>query len=368
MKIIRCQKCGSYLYKTDKCYRCGNSSGFDNISQKQVHDNISDEYVLLEELINHKKYEEALKVSYQITEWEPALAEAYWIRVLVKNQCSSELDIICKGISCEEDADFYNSISFANDIEHGIYQDVQKYVEAMRAALQSAVIEKKYSAIKKTDITQLQNLLSNEIVNRKRSIYSNWTALQKTEQALFSREADFRLLTKEYQVALNSSTNAVFSIKKEADRASQCTLENKRKTQVRLRSYLQESELAKNTIERMKKEHPWVKEYEEMLALRNQQVQSLKQEVKSLKQYDNKILQTLSNIEMIEKRHDRVISGIATYDFLKALDILSVEEFNTVLHSCGISVDLPSKMTKEKDNKTIKEMDANDLLTAWGID
>ena len=235
MKIVKCNKCGSYLYKSDKCYHCGNSLGDDSISQKPVHDNISDEYFRLEEFFKQKKYEDALEISYQITEWDPTLAEAYWVRVLAKNRCTSELDIICKGISFEEDADFYNALSFSNGIERTIYENVKKYIETMKEALQGAVTEKKYSDIKKTEILQLQNEIANEIVNRKRAIFSFWTALQKTEQALFSREADFRLLTKEYQVALNSSTNAVSSIKKEADRASQCTLENKRRTQVRLR-------------------------------------------------------------------------------------------------------------------------------------
>ena len=64
-----------------------------------------------------------------------------------------------------------------------------------------------------------------------------------------------------------------------------------------------------------------------------------------------------------------MISGIASYDFLKALDILSTEEFNKVLHLCGISMDLPAELIKaNKESQSVEEMDTNDLLTAWGID
>ena len=55
MKIVRCPKCGKYIHKAVKCFHCGNTAGFEEISGSDVHENITQEYARMDILIEDKK-------------------------------------------------------------------------------------------------------------------------------------------------------------------------------------------------------------------------------------------------------------------------------------------------------------------------
>ena len=64
MIIVKCEKCGKMLHQTDKCFVCGNTSGFVQMeSLITIHENVSDEYKRLEELVKNRKFEEGLELS-----------------------------------------------------------------------------------------------------------------------------------------------------------------------------------------------------------------------------------------------------------------------------------------------------------------
>lgn len=79
MKIVRCPKCGKYIHKAVKCFHCGNTAGFEEISGSDVHENITQEYARMDILIEDKKYDEAIALSYTILEWMPNLAGVFLV-------------------------------------------------------------------------------------------------------------------------------------------------------------------------------------------------------------------------------------------------------------------------------------------------
>lgn len=92
MKIVRCPKCGKYIHKAVKCFHCGNTAGFEEISGSDVHENITQEYARMDILIEDKKYDEAIALSYTILEWMPNLAGVFWFRLLARYKCSTAMD------------------------------------------------------------------------------------------------------------------------------------------------------------------------------------------------------------------------------------------------------------------------------------
>ena len=62
MIITKCEKCGELMHKADRCFFCGNTTGFGKVeSTTTIHENVKDEYEALERLVKSEKYDEAIK-------------------------------------------------------------------------------------------------------------------------------------------------------------------------------------------------------------------------------------------------------------------------------------------------------------------
>ena len=256
MKIVKCPKCRKYIHKAAKCFHCGNTAGFEEISGSEVHENVAQEYARMDVLIEDKKYDEAIALSYTVLEWMPNLAGVFWLRLLAKNKCATAIDLICKGFPCDEDADFCNALEFSTDEEHSAYEDIKAAVSQIRISLKKEISEHEYSIKSATDIMQIKKTMQGEIERRKEKLFSLWSDLEDTEHSLYALEMDCRLLTKEHQTGLEKAAQAASAIKSEAYRLEECTAEKLHSLQVRMGNVLQQSESSKDSIDSMKNQHP----------------------------------------------------------------------------------------------------------------
>ena len=378
MKIVKCPKCGKYIHKAVKCFHCGNTAGFEEISSVEVHENVVQEYARMDVLIEDKKYDEAIALSYTILEWMPNLAGVFWLRLLAKYKCSTAIDLICKGFPCDEDADFCNALDFSTDEEHSAYEDIKAAVSQIRIALKKEICEHEYSSKSATDIMQIKKTMQGEIERRKEKLFSLWSDLEDTEHSLYALEMDCRLLTKEHQTGLEKSAQAAAAIKSEAYRLEECTAEKLHSLQVRMGNVLQQSESSKDSIDSMKKQHPWVKSFSDLVTKRNEKVRLINSEISSLSSYERTVQQTVSEIERIESRHRTALIAADKYDFTDSAALLGTNAFNDVLRSAGVGVGSSVSIVSEEKVSSTKvdemqlgdadtEMDMEDYYAAWGL-
>lgn len=378
MKIVKCPKCGKYIHKAVKCFHCGNTAGFEEISSVEVHENVVQEYARMDVLIEDKKYDEAIALSYTILEWMPNLAGVFWLRLLAKYKCSTAIDLICKGFPCDEDADFCNALDFSTDEEHSAYEDIKAAVSQIRIALKKEISEHEYSSKSATDIMQIKKTMQGEIERRKEKLFSLWSDLEDTEHSLYALEMDCRLLTKEHQTGLEKSAQAAAAIKSEAYRLEECTAEKLHSLQVRMGNVLQQSESSKDSIDSMKKQHPWVKSFSDLVTKRNEKVRLINSEISSLSSYERTVQQTVSEIERIESRHRTALIAADKYDFTDSAALLGTNAFNDVLRSAGVGVGSSVSIVSEEKVSSTKvdemqlgdadtEMDMEDYYAAWGL-
>lgn len=378
MKIVKCPKCGKYIHKANRCFHCGNTTGFDDVDMPQTHENVVAEYSKVESLVESKRFDEALSLSHTVIEWMPNLAGIFWLRLLAKNKCTSSAELIEKGFNCEDDADLSNALTFSTGAEHSIYLDIQNMVIAARKALKEEISNHEYNCKMKTNILQIKKTMQGETDSRKKKLFSLWSDLEETEHALYALEMDCRLLSKEYRDALSKATEASNWMKTETYRLEECTVEDLHRYQIRIGIILQESEQAKNAIENMKKQHPWVKSFNELVSKRDRQAQLITAELTSLRDYEATVQQTLAEIDEIEARHKRGIRAVENYNFQDAATILGRDCYNRVFHSIGLGIDVqlsaPSEDWKpvstantSDDWRTDDDKNTDDYYNAWGL-
>lgn len=375
MKIVKCPKCGKYIHKANMCFHCGNTTGFDEVTMPTIHENVVAVYSRVETLLESKKFTEALTLSHVVIEWMPNLAGIFWLRLLAKNKCTTAAELIQKGFNCGNEPDFCNALSFSTGAEHSAYLDVQNMVLSTQKALKTEVSTHEYQCKMKTNILQIKKSMNGEIDSRKKKLFSLWSELEEAEQSMYTLEKDCSLLSKEHSDALDKAAQAASSIKSETYRLEECTAENLHKYQVKIGNILQQSEQAKAAMESMKKQHPWVKSFNDLIKKRDEQVRQIASEISSLKIYEATIQQTLDEIDRIEQRHRSALRSVDSFDFMDAANLLGKDTFNNVLRSAGLGVDVQFSVASQdwQPNTTFTapidddNEDTDDYYSAWGL-
>lgn len=347
MKIIKCSKCGKYIHKANRCFHCGNTTGFDEVDMPHIHENAVVEYSKVESLVERKRFDEALSLSHTVIEWMPHLAGIFWLRLLAKNKCTSAAELIEKGFNCEDDADMCNALTFSTGAEHSIYLDIQSMVNAARKALKEEILNHEYKCKMKTDILQIKKNMQDEMDSRKKKLFSLWSELEETEHSLYTLEMDCRLLSKEHSDVLDKAVLAASSTRTEVYRLEECTAEALHEYQVKIGSILRQSEQAKTALESMKKQHPWVTSFNNLVKKRDDQVCLISNEISSLRTYEETIQKTLDEVDRIEERHRKAGCAVESYDFLDAANLLGRDCYNKIFHSIGLGIDVQSSIPSQ---------------------
>lgn len=377
MKIVKCSKCGKYIYEDIKCFCCGNKVNFEEIDipKLEIHENVLDKYSEIESLIKDREFERALIDSEQILEWMPHFSEIFWLRLLAKKECASASELVEKGFDYENDPDFCNALRFSGEIENNIYLNIQDRLIQVKKRLEKEILNHESSCKMQTNILQIQDDARDEAKKSREILYIVWRELQKTEKDLYSLEKDCYLLSKEHSIALDEAAKTADLIKKEVYNLGECTQEDFYKYQIKINHVLWQSEQAKEEKAEIRKQNLWVKSFNDLVNKRDKQVKEIEKEISSLKSYEIKIQNILEEIDRIEGRHREAIYKVQDYNFLDALNLLGKEYFNTVLYDTDAPLDIQISVPSENIKKDLtlesvhedKNKDVDDYYSNWAV-
>lgn len=382
MNIVRCNNCGKFIHNEHKCYLCGNQEGFEPIPDVSVHKNAVDDYSRMDGLLRMKKYDEVIALSYKVLEWTPNLAGVFWLRLLANNNCTNTIELISKGFPCDDDSDFCNALLFSVGAEHEIYVNIQRIMHEIQKAMKEELNQHELQCKMQTNILQIKKGMQSEIEKRKQKLLALWMELEKTEQALYLIESDCKLLVKEYQTGLEMAAKAAETIKSETYKLEECEVDKLHAFQVRLGDVLLQSESSKEFLENMKKQHPWVKNFEELVQQRDQCIQNIKTEIASLENYESGVQQTVTEINSIEKQYKRALIENEKFQFAEGIALIGLDKFNQILRSVGVVAEAAIDLSGVRKSKPLpvihidddSETDDGDMeymdsyLTMFGIE
>lgn len=380
MKIVRCNKCGKYIHNEHKCYLCGNQEEFEMTPDISVHKNAVEDYSRMDDLLRMKKYDEVIALSYKVLEWTPNLAGAFWLRLLAKNNCTDTIELISKGFSCDDDSDFCNALLYSTGAERETYENIQQIIREIQKALRGEVQKHELQCKMQTDILQIKKGMQGEIEKRKQKLLALWSELEKTEHALYMIETDCKLLVKEYQIGLETAARTAANIKSQTYKLEECEADKLHSFQIQLGDVLLQSESSKESLESMKKQHPWVKNFGELIQQRDQYLQNIKAEISSLASYESSVQQTISEINRIEQQHKCALLENEKFKFVESVAIIGIEKFNQLLRSVGVVTDASIDLSGTREIKTIPGVHVDDdsetdgdldymrYLTMYGIE
>jgi len=336
MKIVQCSKCGNMMHATSRCYKCG-STAFQNIdSQYQIHPNAQEAFCRLDTLISDKKYDGASLIAKKALEWMPQCSEVYWAQLLAFHKCSSDTELICKGFSIKEDPNFINAMKYASSRERQVYINIQVCVEAIQKMLLDELRLCVLNRKKELHMDQLLQEVKTERSIRSQKLFGLWEELNAIEQKLMEIEKDFFLIVREYEDSIENAKNSAWRIKNEIYKLEECTDKQLHQFRIRLNAVLKQAEQAKDTRQRIKREHPWSKEFSQWVAKKDQKLRSIEEELKSLKNYEDSIKAKIAAFELINSDYTKIASEIEGGSFVGAKKFFGDTEFARIIRQAEV--------------------------------
>lgn len=332
MEIVKCGKCGKLIHLSEKCCYCGSSVQTKPIEKAVVHDNVADKYQRMEALLVKGQFEEALALSEKVLEWMPKDAEVFWLRLLAKNSCTNDAELIKKGFDCEG-PEFSNALQHATAVQKSVYVEVQNKLEEIQRRLSKALSESIRKKKLGTDLVRINEEMPTKVAAYRKELHEMWSALEKIEEELFILEMDCKLLSHEYKESLEAAHMDSSSLKLETYRKDECTAEELHMYQVRLSQLLQMSELSIGAIREMKNNHPWVKEFKSLVKKRDQQIAGIEDCISKLRQYEDSVQEAVSTVEKLDSALQSALSEIAKGNFQSAKTILGSEQVAEIIRS-----------------------------------
>lgn len=331
MKIVVCPKCGKKMHIAERCIYCGNSDNFKKInSTEKIHENITEEYNQLDELLRKGSFDQVLEKSKFVLKWMPTKSEIFWLRMLAKNKCSCDLELVQKGFFLEKSADYYNAQKYASHDEKEVYNSILELMNKIQTGFYSAIDIHEYEEKKATSILESQIEFTEEINNRKETLFNLWTQLEKIEQEMCSIEQHCKLLVNEHIDTLKNTKLDAEAIKNESYKLNECTYEEYFYFQVRLGNILNLLDQSKREADLIKNQNSNVFKFKELENDRNKLCEKISTELSNLKSYKKRYQSILLEIEKIEKRHQIAKKDISNYCFQGMYSLLGLHKYEEV--------------------------------------
>lgn len=336
MNIVKCPKCNKHIHKSERCMFCGNTVGFQEVSIEEIHKNVLTDYSHINYLVETKKFEEAIELSYKVLEWMPNSAETFWLRLLAKNKCTTDIELIRNGFDSEGDSDFCNALRFAKGEAVEVYRGIGEIVKKIKNELKNELAKNERKLKSETEILSIKSSIVGEVEARKSKLFELWGELDKIEQSMIEIEMDCKSLAQEHISGLERTAKSASLLKNEIYKLDECTLDSLNSYQVKLGAILKQSDQSKLDLLDIKNKHPWIKDYNDLVVKRDEKEKQIKSELSSLKNYENVVKQTIAKIDTIEKEHNEAVLMVDKYVFHKGFKLIDYSIVVEIFRSMGL--------------------------------
>ena len=265
MKIVTCAKCGKEIHRADRCCYCGGTDFLPTGHQIWVHENVETEFPMMEELLKQKEFSQVIDLTNIVLDWMPRCAEAYWMRLLARNGCVDDRELILLGVNLEDDGDFFNATRYGEDVENRTYTAVQERRESLESILLERLREHYRKELRELDLPGYRDALEDEIIGEEKRVLELCTRLWELELEICNLDQRAQLVGDPCREVTALAEQRLEAVRKEIYRMQTWNEVEYQKIQIRLGAVLELYEEGRLAREEMIQNHPWAQQYREML-------------------------------------------------------------------------------------------------------
>ena len=339
MKIVTCSSCGKKIHLAGKCLYCGNEvNAKPEKNDIWVHENVVEEHEKLQGLLNNKAFDQVIENAELILKWMPKCAEIFWIKLLAKNRCRNDIELVRKGVSINETAEYFNAMGYGSSEEKSAYKEIGQLIEKVRTEFVKMCTHQEYEEKRNTSLLHCQSEAAFDIQRSREIVFDLWTQLKQIEHEMYCIEQDCKLLIVEHKTTLEQAKNDAAYIKNKMSKQKECTSDEAHKMEMDLQNILNQSEQSRKAIDIIKEQHPRVQKYVELTKKRNQIATQISDEISKFQAIKKKMQVAISQIEKIEDKYKNAKQYMLQYDARNMYSVIGEQKYEEVLHSAGLAI------------------------------
>lgn len=333
MKILKCLKCGNVIHEFDNCLFCGNQSDFLTLEEPKVHPNAQNDYILAQEMVAKGDFISAEVAIDSVIRWSPSISEVRWLRFLIKNKCRSDVELLCRGFSADENADYGAAIAFANETQKAVYSSFCSVVESMKSYLTKTAEVFTSQAIIALEIPKRRKEMQFFFTNKRRSLITKWGKVQQLEEMLKRYESDGQILSQEFIEYVKYAKKNMLDEKDEIDHKKEIYSDEYKVLVARFDAISNSSDDALHIIEQFEKNNQYVVAATSLIQQRRVIEDEIADEIRELHKYERDLDELIRTVERLNDRCETVKGAIKAGNYTPAHELLGDQLFARVLKS-----------------------------------
>ena len=325
MKIVICDQCGRALHETDQCFHCGGTSMRPGEITPDVPAEAAESYGKMELLLSQRKFAEVISLSRDARKWLGNCAEFYWMRLLAKMECATDLELILRGADLDNEEDYGNAGKYAAPEEYQVYAAVQEKIEWLRMELNGAVrrlYRQRREALHLADALKEQEAKADDI---RSGLQITWTQLAVREMRIRQLELDATLALEEQRQGLKQAIVLAGDASKEASRLAECSESQYQTLLMRLTAALQLSEQSADMIRQMEENHPWLEAYKDEQEALEELKEKMEEYFRELETLNRETRSLRDQLTGLESEQEAMLRSLRSGSFREARKLLGTD-------------------------------------------
>lgn len=338
MKIMVCENCGKHIHRDAQCFHCGGTGMYPAEYELDIHPAAQTLWQQMQEHLTRREFDRALALSERALEWMGFTGELYWLRLLARQECATDRELLLRGADPEHSSDYFNAIKYAGAEEHQVYLDIQEKLDSLRQELlremERYFLQEK-QALNLADAAKNLHTLIYEIWL---DVSEQWNNLNQTEAKIQSLASDCRMVLAPHLRTLEKAQTQANTVRQQVNQLNACSEEEYRGFQLRLAAALQTSEETALLMGALNRDHPWQAEFARLKEEQAGCLRRINEAMDALNRHVEQAAEAEQQLRLLEEDRIRTLAELASGDFRGARRMLGEQEFNRVLAAAGIAV------------------------------
>lgn len=331
--ITKCKVCGEMVHTGNNYHEsCIYCNSLCQVEFQNSESHVDGLRVKGEMYLKANNYVEALKIFDKAIDIHPNVAELYWGRMLARNLCSNDLQLLRKGVNLYNDPDYVVAVHLAEQDEKECYKKIGSIYKSLVTVLNDKLNQLEIQEKKATNIADKQKQADKKILEFRDCLFKSISKLDAVEKKLRDIAVDCNVVLDSEKTRIGVWVGEVEVARNEVRQKKEVTLEAYNSYQNLIKKHL---DLCNNELSLMqnKSNISFMTEYSK---LKSEQLQA-EQEVNSIIDKINKINDELAgminSISRITKKYDVARNEVSDRDFSKAVSIMGENVFSSILQN-----------------------------------
>ena len=331
MITAKCQSCGKYVHTGlivgKKCMYC--MSEVKQVETSYENSHMNKMLMTAESYLKEKRFTKALAVFDEAICLYPKYSVLYWGRLLAKNSCSSDVELIQKGIVLIDSPDYRVALHLASDKEKECYATINSVRDLIAEEITSKINFLERENLLSTNVIEKQKDYKKRIEELRETLETQISALDENERDIRNATADCNSFVEAEQTRLNQFVARAEKIRNEFASKTEVTTEDMNRYIQEISYYKTLCQTEANLIQ-SKSNIPSFSVIRDLQKVQKDLERKIDATIEELNKVTKEQNRLLTFIEQIHDKHKVARTDVEKGSFIRAISLIGKDVFNHI--------------------------------------